>query len=58
MNFRGHCEQQRPKDNSPSQGKGWPKAGVGDACSGRQAAACQKGILMFYITTPPYGHPF
>ena len=27
--FRGHCEQQRPKDNSPSLRKGWPEAGVG-----------------------------
>ena len=27
--FRGHCERQRPKDNSPSLRKGWPEAGVG-----------------------------
>ena len=27
--FLGHCGQQRPKPNSPSLGKGWPKAGVG-----------------------------
>ena len=56
--FLGHCGQQRSKPNSPSLGKGWPKAGVGAFAEAVRPLLSVTMNSDAYITTPPYVHPF
>ena len=56
-NFSWPLRAAAAEANSPSLGKGWPKAGVGAATEAVRPLSVTRNAAA-YITTPPYGHPF